>query len=221
MTSSNGNNFRVTGRCAGNSPVAGEFPAKMPVTRGFDVFFDLRLNKRFNKQSWGWWFETPSRPLSWPAEWHVLFSVYVIKSFNEFPEWSQKHNMFFAALSYRTVRLCEETVFIPLYWKHFISENWKFTTIHCPNFQFFCAYTTVTEQQTWQNKTPSYTKWNMFLHVILIKKVFYSTGTYGCSFRCTVWYVPFSSSPWRKTSVFVLYLEKKKRVWYYKFRRFR
>ena len=48
--------------CAGNSPVPGEFPAQRPVTRSFDVFFDLRLNKRLCKQSWGWWFETPSRP---------------------------------------------------------------------------------------------------------------------------------------------------------------
>ena len=47
--------------CAGNSPVPGEFPAQRPVTRSFDVFFDLRLNKRLSKQSWGWWFET----LSW------------------------------------------------------------------------------------------------------------------------------------------------------------
>ena len=31
-----------------------------PVTRSFDVFFDLPLNKRLNKQSWGWWFETLS-----------------------------------------------------------------------------------------------------------------------------------------------------------------
>ena len=31
--------------CAGNSPVAGEFPAQRPVTRSFDVFFDLcRIN---------------------------------------------------------------------------------------------------------------------------------------------------------------------------------
>ena len=30
--------------CAGNSPVPGEFPAQRPVTRSFDVFFDLRLN---------------------------------------------------------------------------------------------------------------------------------------------------------------------------------
>ena len=50
--------------CAGNSPVTGEFPTQRPVTRGFDAFFDLRLNKRLSKQSWGWWFETPSRP-SW------------------------------------------------------------------------------------------------------------------------------------------------------------
>ena len=28
--------------CAGNSPVAGEFPAQRSVMRSFDVFFDLR-----------------------------------------------------------------------------------------------------------------------------------------------------------------------------------
>ena len=55
MTSSNGNIFRVTG------PLCGEFTTQRPVTRSFDVFFDLRLNKRLSKQPWGWWFET----LSW------------------------------------------------------------------------------------------------------------------------------------------------------------
>ena len=49
--------------CAGNSPVAGEFPIQRPVTRSFDVFFHLCLNKRLSKQSRGWWFETPSHPL--------------------------------------------------------------------------------------------------------------------------------------------------------------
>ena len=49
--------------CAGNSPVPGEFPAQRPVTRSFDVFFDLCLNKRLSKQWWSWWFETPSPPL--------------------------------------------------------------------------------------------------------------------------------------------------------------
>ena len=49
--------------CAGNSPVTGEFPAQRLVTRSFDVFFDLCLNKRMSKQSWGWWFETLLRTL--------------------------------------------------------------------------------------------------------------------------------------------------------------
>ena len=49
--------------CAGNSPVTGEFPTQRPMTRIFDMFFDLRLNKRLSKQSWSWLFETPLRPL--------------------------------------------------------------------------------------------------------------------------------------------------------------
>ena len=57
MKSSNGNTFRVAGH------LCGEFPAQRPLMRSFDVFFDLRLNKRLSKQSWGWWFETISRPL--------------------------------------------------------------------------------------------------------------------------------------------------------------
>ena len=43
--------------------VTGEFPAQRPVMRSFDVFFDVRLNKRLSKQSWGWWLETLSRSL--------------------------------------------------------------------------------------------------------------------------------------------------------------
>ena len=48
--------------CAGNSPVPGEFPTQRPVTRSFDVYFDMRPNKRLSKQSCGWWFETLSHP---------------------------------------------------------------------------------------------------------------------------------------------------------------
>ena len=35
--------------CVGNSPVTREFPAQRPVTRNFDVFLDLSLNKRLSK----------------------------------------------------------------------------------------------------------------------------------------------------------------------------
>ena len=55
--------YALLSLCTGNSPVTGEFPAQRPVARSFEVFFDLRLNKRFSKQWWGWWFETPWRPL--------------------------------------------------------------------------------------------------------------------------------------------------------------
>ena len=57
MTSSNGNIFRVTG------PLCEEFTSQKPVTRSFDVFFDLRLNKRLSKQSRRRWFEIPLRSL--------------------------------------------------------------------------------------------------------------------------------------------------------------
>ena len=58
---SNGKVFRVTGH------LCGEFidPRWIPHTKASDAddFFDLRPNKLLSKQSWGWWFETPSRPL--------------------------------------------------------------------------------------------------------------------------------------------------------------
>ena len=63
-TSSNGNIFRVTG------PLCGEFTGHrwIPVTKGQwrgALMFSLicALYKRLGKQSWGWWFETPSRSL--------------------------------------------------------------------------------------------------------------------------------------------------------------
>ena len=43
--------FRVTGPLCGEFTGPGEFPTQRPVTRSFDVFFDLRLNKRLSKQS--------------------------------------------------------------------------------------------------------------------------------------------------------------------------
>ena len=49
--------------CAGNSPVIDEIPSQRPVTRSFDIFFDLHLNTLLSKQSRRWWFETPSSSL--------------------------------------------------------------------------------------------------------------------------------------------------------------
>ena len=49
--------------CEGNSAVTGEFPSQRPVTRSFDVFFDLRLKKWLSKHSRRRWFETLSHSL--------------------------------------------------------------------------------------------------------------------------------------------------------------
>ena len=55
--------LRVTGLCAGKSPLTDEFPSQKPMTRSFAVFFDLRLKKRFSEQSKRRWFETLWRSL--------------------------------------------------------------------------------------------------------------------------------------------------------------
>ena len=85
--------------CAGNSLVTAEFPAQRPVTWSFDVFFHLCLNKRLSKQSLGWWFETPSRPLwrhcnaaklqqmIWRSGWNLLVSNLQIIGGRDLPIW--------------------------------------------------------------------------------------------------------------------------------------
>ena len=49
--------------CEGNPPVTRGFRSQRPVTRSYDVFCDLRMNKRLDKQSRRRWFETPSLSL--------------------------------------------------------------------------------------------------------------------------------------------------------------
>ena len=79
MTSSNGNIFRVTG------PLCGEFPTQRPATQSFDIFFDLRLNKRLSKQPWGWWFETSSWSLWRQCNVVICFLGYVLSMIYIYP----------------------------------------------------------------------------------------------------------------------------------------
>ena len=60
--------------CAGNSPVPGEFPSQRPVTRSFDVVFDLRLNKRLSKQFRGWYLRR------YRAHYDVILMIYIYAS---------------------------------------------------------------------------------------------------------------------------------------------
>ena len=75
MTSSSGTIFRITGPLCGEFTGPDEFPAQRPVTRSFDVFFDMCLNKRLSHQPWGWWFETPPWSLWHQCNGESLFPV--------------------------------------------------------------------------------------------------------------------------------------------------
>ena len=50
--------FALLALCAGNSQVTGKFPSQRPVTRSFDIFFNLCLNKRLSNQSRRRWLDT-------------------------------------------------------------------------------------------------------------------------------------------------------------------
>ena len=63
MASSNRNFSALLTLCEGNPPVTGRFPLQRPVTRSFDMRFDLRLIKRLSIQWRRRWFEAPSHSL--------------------------------------------------------------------------------------------------------------------------------------------------------------
>ena len=82
MTSLNGYIFRATGLLCGEFTGHRWSPSQRPVTRSFDVFFNLRLNKQLSKQSCGGWLETPSCSL-WRQYYNdrtICFPIAFLKS---------------------------------------------------------------------------------------------------------------------------------------------
>ena len=61
--------------CAGNSPVT-VLPHQGQWSGALMFSLICALNKRLNKQSWGWWFETPSRSLWRHCNDHQTFISY-------------------------------------------------------------------------------------------------------------------------------------------------
>ena len=105
-TSSNGNIFRVTGPLCGEFTGPVEFPTQRPVTRSFDVFFVLSLNKRLSKQLWGWWFETLSSSL-W-RHCNVEWKLAAI---------SDRELVFLAAVMKKTLHSRDVTMLLS-WWRH-------------------------------------------------------------------------------------------------------
>ena len=109
--------------CAGKSLVNGEFPVQRPVTRSFDVFFGLRLNKRLSKQSWGWLFESPSCSLRRHCN-EVLFAQHV-KSY------THSCRLFHILTS---IVLCFSPAgFMEQYINYDLSLSWRCPKYICPN----------------------------------------------------------------------------------------
>ena len=85
--------FHVTGHLCGEFTGPGEFSAQRPVARSFGVFFDLRLNKRLSKQSWGWWLETLSCPLwRYRNEENIMYSYPTIRTKSSLSDNLAKNN---------------------------------------------------------------------------------------------------------------------------------
>ena len=62
MTSLNGNIFHVTGHLCGEFTGHRWIPRKKASDAELWCFLWSELNKRLSKQSWGWWFDSPSHP---------------------------------------------------------------------------------------------------------------------------------------------------------------
>ena len=106
VTSSNGNIFRVTGHLCGEFTGPRWIPPPRPVTRSFDVYFDLRPNKRLSKQLWGWWFETLSCPL-----WRHCNAVVYFFLINLTPDILRVHELVFTQIELSNINA--------------IAMNWK------------------------------------------------------------------------------------------------
>ena len=62
--------FAQLALCEGKPPVTGVFPSQKVNKASFDIFFDVRLNKRITKQWSRRWFETPGCSLWRHYNWH-------------------------------------------------------------------------------------------------------------------------------------------------------
>ena len=131
--------FRVTGPLCGEFTGPGEFPTQRPVTRRFDVFFDLRLNKWLSKQPWGWWFETPSWSL-----WR-LYYVFSTSICQQIDAWTKR--LTFCRQYFQMHFLEKKNTCIQIASSLSLNQWWPIALMHvpvitCQNLQFWqvCSF---------------------------------------------------------------------------------
>ena len=101
--------------CEGNPPVTGGFPSQRPVTRSFDVFFDLRLNKWLSIKVRRRWFETP---------WYYILGIIVV---NKRAPYQYKDHLY----GYRDFHYKDKTGVRPSYLYNGNSYTGKMMSLYC------------------------------------------------------------------------------------------
>ena len=112
--------------CKENSPVTGESPSQRPVARSFDVFFDLRLNKRPGKN------RNASDLRRHSAHYDVTVMTYPLTSMLSTRTVTRTRGVIYETLIYS--RTCISPNGIWHFQYHFVNKNnhtlyWKFTEI--------------------------------------------------------------------------------------------
>ena len=111
----------LLGLCVGNSPVTDDFPTQRPVTRSFEVFFDLRMNQQLSKHCSRRWFETSSR--------HYDVTVMEYGSRWKYVQWNGPIEMIWHS------RLVNVFASAHGCTRHFFNENWYTLT----SIRRYCA----------------------------------------------------------------------------------
>ena len=130
--------------CAWNSPTAGEFPAQKPLTRSFDIFFDLGLNQRLNKQWRRRWFETPSRSL-----WRHCYAQ------TQYGFLKEKRNVFFFYIPYSPNGHRDNEILYgnnqhcEAWWRIYASVNWLCTDLSTVHHQAITCCHDKNNQTCW------------------------------------------------------------------------
>ena len=105
-------------------------PTQRPVTQSFDVFFDLCKNKWLSKHSWGWWFETPSRPLWRHCNEVEMYSFQIL--WYIIGKSQGNRNLRSSLLTQNTLNNNWLQAYI------FVNEWWQL--YHCYYYYYFCYY---------------------------------------------------------------------------------
>ena len=172
--------------CEGNSAVTGGFSSRSPVTRSFNVFYDVRLNKQLSKHSRCRWFETP---------WHSL--------------WRRCNPMIIK----RAIGAPKNNIFCATFFQHVSTFKHHSTSLNVSNFLFSRVWHRLDckspPQSSLIREIPHYRYSSCWLNELLMKTFNLQYNLYNSQFNifCVMFFngccaiAILVSLQWRHTSV--------------------